>query len=81
MRPLPETVESHMEEKPYRTASCFLRSLPDTERKVFLLRYWHLKASGRSWRDFGFSESKVKSLLHRTRNKLRAELKKEEIAL
>ena len=80
--PSPETVESHMEEKALTALlSRFLRSLPDTERKVFLLRYWHLEIIRQIAEDFGFSESKVKSLLHRTRNKLRAELKKEEIAL
>lgn len=71
-----------MEEKALTVLlSRFLRSLPDTERKVFLLRYWHLESIRQIAEDFGFSESKVKSLLHRTRNKLRAELKKEEIAL
>ena len=55
----------------------FLADLPDTERRVFLCRYWYLESvrtiSGR----FGFSESKVTSMLRRTRLKLRARLTKE----
>ena len=55
----------------------FVVSLPDTERKVFLCRYWYLDPVKMIGRRFGFSESKVKSMLHRTREKLRAILCKE----
>lgn len=57
----------------------FLRTLPSVQRKIFICRYWYfdsIKAiSGQS----GFSESKVKSILFRTRAKLRLRLKKEGI--
>ena len=55
----------------------FLRSLPDTERRVFLSRYWYFDSIDAIARRFGFSDSKVKSMLHRTRARLRRELKKE----
>ena len=57
----------------------FVRSLPDSERTVFLLRYWHLEPVKAIGKRLGYSESKVKSMLFRTRNKLKAELEKEGI--
>lgn len=55
----------------------FLSSLPDTERNVFLRRYWCMDSIGEIAVSFGFSGSKVKSMLHRTRQKLRVRLEKE----
>lgn len=57
--------------------NAFVRSLPTSERKVFLCRYWYMDSISDIARRFGFSESKVKSMLFRTREKLRDELKKE----
>ena len=48
----------------------FIEKLPVTERRVFLLRYWYLDSIGDIAQKYGFSESKVKSMLHRTRQKL-----------
>lgn len=78
--PSPVTVESQLEGKELSALlSRFLRNLPDTERKVFLLRYWYLESIQQIAVRFDFSESKVKSMLYRTRNKLRAELEMEGI--
>ncbi|MBR1457014.1 MAG: RNA polymerase sigma factor [Oscillospiraceae bacterium] len=55
----------------------FLGTLADTERRVFLCRYWYFDSIAAIAAQFGFSESKVKSMLFRSRNKLRALLKKE----
>lgn len=55
----------------------FLRCLPATERQVFLRRYWYLEPIRTIGQDFGFSSSKVKSMLHRTREKLRFSLQEE----
>ena len=55
----------------------FLDSLPETERSVFLCRYWYLDPIDRITANFGFSHSKVTSMLHRTRGKLKALLEKE----
>ncbi len=57
----------------------FVAGLPETERKVFLCRYWYLDSIGKISSDFGFSDSKVKSMLHRTRVKLLSHLRKEEM--
>ncbi len=54
-----------------------LSALPETERRVFLCRYWYLYSIREIGDRFGFSESKVKSMLHRTRLKLRDKLSQE----
>lgn len=59
--------------------NAFVASLPDTERRVFLCRYWHMDPVDDICRRFGFSESKVKSMLARTRKKLRKHLIEEGI--
>ncbi|MBO5496688.1 MAG: sigma-70 family RNA polymerase sigma factor [Oscillospiraceae bacterium] len=55
----------------------FLKSLGETERQVFLARYWFIASIAEIAEKFGFSESKVTSMLHRTRKKLLAYLKEE----
>ena len=57
----------------------FLRSIPSVERKVFVCRYWYFDSIGDITEQFGFTQSKVKSMLHRTRRKLRKYLEKEGI--
>lgn len=57
----------------------FLDALPMTERRIFLLRYWYLEPIEDIAAKFGFSQSKVKSMLHRTRGKLRQQLAQEEL--
>ena len=57
----------------------FIANLPTTERKVFLCRYWYLDSIEQISADFCFSNSKVKSMLHRTRAKLLSHLKKEGV--
>lgn len=52
----------------------FLRSLPDTERRVFILRYFHLYAVSDIARNFGFNRNRVASMLMRTRQKLKTYL-------
>lgn len=55
----------------------FVAKLPDTERRVFLCRYWYLDAVPDICRQFGFSESRVRSMLSRSRKRLRSYLIKE----
>ena len=55
----------------------FLDALPITERRVFLCRYWYVESVETIADKFGFSQSKVKSMLHRTRAKLRKQLAEE----
>lgn len=58
----------------------FLGNLPETERLVFLRRYWYAESIADIAARFGFTESKVTSMLRRTRSKLKKQLVKEEIA-
>lgn len=58
----------------------FLGNLPETERSVFLCRYWYLDPVADIAEYFGFTQSKVNSMLHRTRKKLRKALEKEGYA-
>lgn len=55
----------------------FVKGLPDKEQQVFLCRYWYMDSVEAIAARFGFSVSKVKSMLYRTRQKLRARLIKE----
>ena len=57
----------------------FLEKLPDTERRIFMCRYWYFDSIADISKRFGFSQSKVKSMLMRTRKKLRIMLEKEEL--
>ena len=57
----------------------FVMTLPLMERRVFICRYWYLDPIASICQQFGFSQSKVKVMLHRTRNNLRNYLEKEGI--
>ena len=59
----------------------FLRKIKKDDRQIFVRRYWYNDSLHDICRNFGFTETKVKSSLHRTREKLAAELKKEGVAL
>ena len=60
-----------------RAVKTFVRALPTIERRVFICRYWYLDPVAEICARFGFSQSKVKSMLHRTRKKLKQQLEKE----
>ena len=51
--------------------------MAETERRIFLCRYWYLDSISDIASYYGFTDSKVTSMLHRTRKKLRAVLEKE----
>ena len=55
----------------------FLDTLPTSHRRAFLLRYWYVEPISSIADKLGFSEGKIKSILHRTRKKLQSHLKKE----
>lgn len=55
----------------------FVKSLPEYERNVFILRYWKLESISRIAMQYGFTQSKVKSMLYRIRGKLRISLERE----
>lgn len=60
-----------------RVINGFLSSLSETGRNVFLCRYWYMDSIQTISRVSGFSQSKVTSMLHRTRVKLRRVLAEE----
>ena len=64
-----------------RILSRFVTTLPEDSRLIFLRRYWHLESTEEIARSCGFSQSKVKTQLHRTRAKLYAYLEKEGITV
>ena len=55
----------------------FLGQLSVVERKVFLCRYWYLESSQEIAEHSGFSQTKVRSMLHRIRGRLDTYLEKE----
>ena len=57
----------------------FLDELPVEERRVFLRRYFFFDSIGDISERFGFSKSKVKSQLKRTRDKLAVRFRKEGV--
>ena len=60
-----------------RCVNSFLEALTETERKVFVCRYWYLDTTQKIADRFGFSQSKVTAMLHRIRGKLRKRLERE----
>ena len=76
----PDTPEGQAEARELSEGvSRFLRSLPETERAVFLGRYWYFLPVDVLAERFGFSRSKTAGMLHRTRKKLRRALEREEL--
>ncbi len=55
----------------------FLRELPNEPRRIFIKRYWYLLSVYDISNEMNQSESKVKSILMRTRKKLAEKLKEE----
>lgn len=71
-------VEKTIEHKELlRTINTFLGTLSETERDLFVCRYWFLSSIKELSRKFDFSESKTKSMLFRTREKLKSHLEEE----
>lgn len=72
------SIEDEISEKELTGAiNSFLGSIGETERSVFVRRYWYMQPIAEIADSLGFSESKVKSMLFRTRNKLNSKLRKE----
>ncbi len=59
----------------------FLKAEKRTARSIFVLRYFYCESIEEIAQKTGFSESKVKSMLFRTRNKLRKYLESEGISI
>lgn len=59
----------------------FLAVLPETQRSIFLRRYWYVTPIEEIAETYGMSRSKVTSMLFRQRKQLRAMLEQEGITL
>ncbi len=59
----------------------FLRNLPEKECCIFLRRYWFVDSTREIALRYNMAEGSVKSTLYRTRQKLRAYLEQEGVAL
>ena len=57
-----------------KAVSHFLRTLPEREQKIFLCRYYYVESIETIARRFSITNSSVKSILLRTRNKLKQHL-------
>ena len=61
--------------------SAFLRRQSETDRALFVRRYFHLEPLDELGVRFGLSAGQVKSRLHRMRGKLKKELEREGVAV
>ena len=76
--PSGENVEQFLEGKELaQVISAFLRKQTNQRRDVFLRRYWYMDSVAQIAKRYCISQSKVKSLLMRTRNDLKKHLEKE----
>lgn len=57
----------------------FLEQINDIERKIFVCRYWYFDSISDISNQFKFSESKITSMLYRSRKKLATILRKEGV--
>ena len=73
----PSIEERQLQKEVVQTLKGFLKQLPETERKVFVCRYWYMDSIRDIAEAFGISQTRVTTMLHRTREKLRKQLKKE----
>ena len=76
--PAPDDVLCRMERAELaRAINGFLATLEADKRNVFLRRYWFLDSISAISNRYGYSQSKVKSMLFRSRNQFREYLEKE----
>lgn len=74
-----QDVENEIDERALADSiNRFLDTVSETERNIFIRRYWYFQSISNIAAAHGFSESKVKSMLLRIRKKLYAKLKKED---
>ena len=76
--PAPDDMECRITDEELGLAiNGFLGELDEEKRNIFIRRYWYMCSVSEIAEAYGFSESKVKSILFRMRNELRKELEKE----
>ena len=76
----PDSVEKELDSKVLmEMVGRFLRSLPSEKRQIFVLRYYYCTDSETIARKYGYSVSKVNTMMFRIRQDLRAFLKEEDV--
>ena len=77
-----DNVEQQYEQKEQADyINCFLQQLDQTSRMVFVRRYWYADSIEEIATRFSMGQSKVKSILFRTRNRLKTYLQQEGVSL
>lgn len=76
-----DNIKDYDDNRTGRIISDFLRTQKPELREVFIRRYWFMDSVEKIAKDCSYSESKVKSMLFRTREKLKKHLRKEGIDL
>lgn len=80
--PSPDDTACRMDDRELGEAlNGFLASLSEEKRNIFVRRYWYLDSVSDISKRFALSESNVKTILFRSRNRLRDYLKKEGYSL
>ena len=74
-------LKSLEEKELVESLNCFLKGLRQEQRVLFLRRYWYMDSIAEIAARYSMSESKVKSILFRTRKKLWEQLQKEGYVL
>ena len=59
----------------------FLEDIKESDRKIFVCRYWYFDSIDDIAKRFGFTQSKVKMSLKRTRDNLKEYLIKEGVTI
>lgn len=76
--PVPDNIEDELDGGALKESlNAFLATLPEEMRNVFVRRYWYMDSVARIAAGYGMTESKVASMLHRCRKKLKEYLQKE----
>ena len=60
-----------------KAINSFLKTKDQEERKIFLRRYWYFDSVPEISKRYGYTQGKVKSVLHRMRGELKSVLEKE----
>lgn len=78
--PSKSNIEDEMDGKVFAEAvNRFILSQANDKRRVFIRRYFYMDTSSQIAERFGFSDNKVRTMLHRMRQELKTFLEKEEI--
>ena len=80
--PAPDDAQCRLDDIVFGEAiNGFLRTLSEETRNLFVRRYWYLDSVSDLAKRFSLSESNVKTMLFRCRNRLREHLEKEGYTL